>query len=56
MDSLKPHPFPVECSGMVVSLLFPVLALKDIATSENGDELGMCISDVTGQLCPFRDL
>lgn len=41
---------------MVVSLLFPVLALKDIAISENGEELGMCISDVASQLCPFCDL
>jgi hypothetical protein len=56
MNSLKSHPFPIEGASMVVSLLFPVLALKDIAVSEKGDELSMCISDVGSQLCPFCDL
>jgi hypothetical protein len=55
MNGSESHPFPVECSGMMVSLLLPVLTVKDDTISEYGDKLGVRGSDVTSQLFPFCD-
>jgi hypothetical protein len=55
MNGLESHPFPVEGSGVVVSLLLPVLTVKDDTISEYGNKLGMYGSDVTSQLFPFCD-
>jgi hypothetical protein len=56
MSGLESHPFPIEGSSMVVSVLFPVLTLKDDPITEYGHQLSMGNSDVASQLFPFRNL
>jgi hypothetical protein len=50
MNRLKSHPFEVECSGMILPLFFPVLAIKDDAIAECGHELGMGDPNIASQL------
>jgi hypothetical protein len=56
MHSLESHPFEVERSSVVVSVLLPVLAGEDQAVSQYAHKLVMCDSDITSQLCPLCDL
>jgi hypothetical protein len=53
MNGLDSHPFPVEGSGMILPILFPVLAFEDDTITEHGYQLGMGYPNVASQLCPL---
>jgi hypothetical protein len=56
MNCLQPHPLEVQATGMILSLLFPIFAVKDDAVTERGHQVGVRDSDVASQFCPLQNL